>query len=103
MMRIAPEVQVALATYVVPALVTAYLVLRQRRVMAASKHEVVRAASRQTDWEASQELRDELRQDNADLRQRVTVLECRVKVLTELCMRHGLRVPDWLDKKGAAG
>lgn len=97
-----PELQIALATYVVPALITGYLVLRQRRLLLSSKAEATRAASRQSDWEAGADFRDELRRDNADLRcrlgraeRRVAVLERRVTLLTDLMVREGVPVPPW--------
>jgi predicted nucleotidyltransferase len=95
------ELRIALVTYVVPALITGMLYLRQRRLSAKVAGEKVRAAIRVSDWEASQELRDEYRADNADLRRRLSIVEARVDVLTELLIRHGVPIPEWPQEREA--
>lgn len=95
------ELQLALATYVVPALLTALLALRGRRLASAAHEAKLRAGTRQSDWEASKEFRDELRADNADLRRRVQALEGRVQILTELLVRHGVPLPAFADEEAS--
>lgn len=104
-----PEIQQAVVAYVVPALILALLELRRRRLLNGSYKEKIEASRRVSDFELGRQLRDEIREENRELRERVesqdeeivrlhsrvTSLEGRVAVLTELAMRHGIPLPDW--------
>jgi hypothetical protein len=103
-----PELNVAFVTYVIPALVTALILLRQRRYDAEHKEFEMRHGARVAEWDMSREFRDELRSDNIDLRcrlslaeQRVKALRYRVDVLTDTLVRHGVAVPDWAQDDAA--
>lgn len=104
-----PEIQQAVVAYVVPALILALLELRRRRLLNGSYKEKIEASRRVSDFELGQQLRDEIREENRELRERVegqdgeisglhgrvAQMEARVAVLSALILRHGIPLPDW--------
>lgn len=101
-----PDLQQALVTYAVPALIMGYLELRRRRIQ--SKEHAVDADQnrRVSDFEMHAKFRDELwerwkevNEENSKLRDRLDVVERRLDIMTELVVRHGLPVPEWVEDR----
>lgn len=97
-----PELQQVTITYVVPALIMAYLEVRRRRLAAKEEERKTNLARRVSDFDMSSKLRDELyerwnecNESNETLRKRVAALEHRTDLLTDLLMRHGVPIPPW--------
>jgi len=110
------EMLPTIAQFVVPALIIAWMELRRRRIWAVTRRQAIAEGARVSDFEAGQALRNEIRRENAELRARVSqveeengtlrrrvdVLDRRIILLTELCVRAGIEVPAWQEGAGGA-